>query len=256
MLDENKDEGQNDTQTAAKPEEKDEHRIPKHRFDQVNNELKAFKELGLSPTEIVEMAAEYRNLVENQLAKKEEGKKESKIDETRRRELREGLLEIAPELAQIPGLLDEVKKTKITADTAELQQLEAINEKASNLCQDMFEAAGFDLEKNAKLYDRLERMIANEIYTDKDLTHRFYRGDMKVVRELFKQYEEDVLAHVVKPAKPSTKDLPYLSGKRGLSLPASALDDKVRSGKPLTREEQNQMHKEVFALMQQQQGED
>lgn len=227
--------------------QQEDHRIPKQRFDEVNNALREFKEIGLSPGDIREMAAEYRALVEKSLS---EPVKPGKIDEARRKELRDGLLEVMPELAHIPGLLDTVTKTKLTADTAEHQQLAQMNERASDLCGTLFEASGFSRDTHPALYTKMEHVIANDIYTNPEKAKRFYRGDLKVVRETFQEYADDILAHVVKPAKPPTKDLSYLPGKKGLSLPASALDDRIKSGKPLTRDEMSQLHRETFSLMQ------
>lgn len=233
-------------------DKKEEHKIPKHRFDEVNNKYKEYAELGLTPADIREMAAEYRALVEKDNARDDNAKptKESKLDDAKRKELREGLLDIYPELAQIPGLIDDVKKTKVTATTAEHQQIAQMNERATELVTSLFEQEGFTKSKHGKLYDKLEDMIAKDIYADPKLSKRFFRGDLTVVKEVFKEYQEDVLSHVVKPAKPSTKDLSFLSGKKGLSLPASPLDDKVKAGKPLTREEQRELHNEVFSAMQ------
>lgn len=228
----------------------DEQRIPKHRFDEVNSALREFKELGLSPGDIREMAAEYRTMVEKSLEAPAAPAVESKISAERRKELRDGLLEVMPELAQIPGLVDAITKTKVTADTAEQQQVTQLNERASDLCGTLFEASGFSKDTHASLYARLEHVIANDIYTNPDKAKRFYRGDLKVVRETYQEYADDILTHVVKPAKPPTKDLSFLPGKKGLSLPASALDDKVKSGKPLTRDEMSQLHRETFSIMQ------
>lgn len=240
-----------ETTEEAKPQE---HKIPKYRFDEVNNKYKEYAELGLSPADIREMAADYRALVEKSLAREESGAKPTKqstMDDARKAELRAGLLEVMPELAEIEALRADVKKTKVTASITGQQQLLQINERASSLVGELFEAEGFSLDKQAKLCSRLEDVIANDIYTHPEKAKRFYRGDLSVVRETYKEYAEDFLTHVVKPAKQSTKDLASLSGKKGLSLPATPLDDKINAGKPLTRDEQRQMHSDVFALMQQ-----
>jgi hypothetical protein len=243
-------EGQPEPTPAPAPQE--DARIPKQRFDQVNNALREFKELGLSPGDIREMVGEYRALVERMDTPAAASAPQGKIDEARRKELREGLLEVMPELGKLGGLFDEVEQTKVTATTAQRQQLEAMNTRSSDLCQSLFAEHGFDVAKQQKLYDRLETGIANEIYADTEKRLRFFRGDLDVVRETFKEHADDLLAHVVKPAKQPTKDLSFMSNKRGLSLPASPLDEKIKGGKPLTREEMGQMFRDTYSHMQSQ----
>lgn len=235
-------------QTSVKSEDKQEQNIPKHRFDQVNDRLNEYKDLGLSPTDIVELVTEYRNLVEKGLETKKPTQ-ESKMDDARREELRKGLRDIAPEIDEIASLKEELKKTKATASTQELQQLQQISKAASARTKELFREAGFSTETYSKLYKKLEDAVANDIYTDAEKNRRYYSGDIDVVTETFEEYRENFLSHVPKP-KVEEKDLSFLSGKKGLTLPASALDDKVKAGKPLTRDEMKALHAEVFSLMQ------
>lgn len=224
--------------------------IPKHRFDEVNNRYQEYNALGLTPGDIQELIAEYRNLSTKATEKPATPKAEPTISDEERARIRKSLLEVYPELENLPGLISDVKKTKVTADTAELQQINLINDRATALVASMFTESGFDPIKQKKLFDKIETAVANDIYTNKDKRTRLYRGDTSVVQNTYREYEADILAHVVKPAKPPTKDLAFLSGKKGLSLPASPLDEKIKAGASLTRDEQRAMHDEVFALMQ------
>jgi hypothetical protein len=237
---------------AKKEEARDESKwIPKHRFDQVNTELRAYRETELSAADIREMAADYRALVEKELAQQgTPPTAQSKLDDAKRAEYRAGLIDIYPELGGLEELKEDVRRTKATATLTEQQQLVALNDKASAYVAKLFENDGFSLDEQADLCGSVEDVVANAIYNSPDLARRFYRGDLAVVKEVYKRYADSILAHVVKPAKKPTKDLSSFSGKQGLSLPSSSLDDKLKQGKSLTREEMSQLHRETFSLMQ------
>ena len=219
--------------------------IPKHRFDQINDKLNEYKELGLSPTDIIELVTEYRHLVDKQVDAKSVPAAEAARDE----ELRKGIKKLVPEIDDIAEIKADVQRTKATSHAQELQTINKINREASNHTKALFKDAGFSTETYSELYKTLEDAVANDIYNNPDKQSRFYAGDIDVVTETFKKYETAILSHVPKPKK-EEKDLSFLSGKKGLTLPASALDDKVRAGKPLTRDEMRAMHNEVFSLMQ------
>lgn len=232
------------------PSAKSENKIPQHRFDEVNGKYREYADLGLSPADIREMYAHYVALVEKEQTSAPSGKPKSTMDDAKREELRKGLLEIAPELADIPGLLESVKRTQATASSTEHQQITQLNERAAGTVERLFESEGFTKEDHGKLYARIEDVVAKDVYNDPDKFRRFRRGDLSVVTETFQEVKDDILAHVVKPAKSPTKDLSFVSGKKGLTLPASPLDKKISEGKPLTRDELMQMHRETFAHMQ------
>lgn len=221
--------------------------IPKHRFDEVNNRYQEYNALGLTPGDIQELIAEYRNLSTRTPPVLKAEPTMSDEDRTR---IRKSLFEVIPEMEGLPTLISDMKKTKITADTTELQQINLINDRATALVASLFTESGFDPIKQKKLFDKIETAVANDIYTDKDKRTRLYRGDTSVVQNTYREYEADILSHVVKLAKPPTKDLAFLSGKKGLSLPVSPLDEKIKAGISLTRDEQRAMHDETFALMQ------
>lgn len=211
-----------DARTSEKKSSKRSEYVPYKRFEKVNKDLQAFRELGLTPTQVRQMAREYTELIDaiNAEQLKEQGssahEKKGRIPEAKRQQLAEDLEEVFPGISKIGKMLEKLGELDHKTELVNKSTLSQTLDRASDRITDLLDGKDFDTD-DKKFVKQVEVMVATAIRGNKKLDARLRSGDLEVVEEVFEEiYDEFLSDYVVKPRKQKSRIPNLLRQSQGL----------------------------------------
>jgi hypothetical protein len=206
--------------------------LPKHRFDEVAQRMKAYESFG-TPEQLQAALAKLAELEKMPPTEKKEAIDELSDDD---KEIRDNLLRLFPQLKEI----DKIKGTNEQLIAREQEQAQA-REKAlfdsgTNKIKELCEKNGLDCSSERRLKVHIGG-VTDFLHANPELADKFYRqGDVSVIQSAFDEYFKEVFSGFQRKAKveilndkDNQKKLPKAPIKSG----APPVDQK----KPLTKEQ-------------------
>lgn len=213
-----------------------EQKIPYARFKEVNDQLKAYKEMG-DPEEIAQLIEDHGTLT-TALRRQKQSEPESKPTKPDPK-LQEKRDLIAQQFSELFGvdpreLKDALGALKSRQDVTDQNVSSKLRSEATALVVKLAKAAGY---VDPEQLNTIENEVASHVLygSDKNLK-RFFAGDLSVVEEVFTQRnEKNFSKNMVKslPQKRQT-NLSTLNGSQGLA-------GEGKSQKTLSKEEINKL---------------
>lgn len=217
-----------DSGTEAEEGSAKENRIPQSRFNEVNSELKAWKEIGkeygLSPAEVRQVLGDYATILE-QAQKEKPAAKETKpaakggLSDEQRQQALERLESVIPGISKLPDLVQSLHGKQQELSERDISKN---RQEASRLVSGLAKQHGYigDEEKDAGTLKYIEDMVASRVYSNRKDAAAFESGDFEVVKRAFDAVEKEFLSQRVAKVKQTTpRPFPsLLSGSRGLGV--------------------------------------
>lgn len=192
--------------------------IPYTRFKEVNDQLKAYKELGMAPEELGELFEVLSMIPPEQLQQVLTANRGSdpnrttapaQPDDAETKQLRAMLERAYPELAQMKQMVGGMSAAQ---QRQQVEFAEARAERATSVLTGLATEAGYTAE-DAK---QLEPVVVALIDADPALLRRWRTGDVTVVNEAFQRFASGLTAPLVRSAAAKTKGIKD-ANKRGLA---------------------------------------
>ena len=185
--------GEEEVDESTSSQGKKDQAIPKKRFDQVNNALREFKSLGLSPADIRKAVEGYNSLLSN-LQEQDSQKTGSarptpKITGAKREQLLSDLEDLIPGITKLGSIIDRVdgveQHATITGEAARRQVLsDAVLRIPELLSDNKFDATDKAFVK------QIEVQISHAIRSDPAALKRLMSGDLSIVDEVFSHFNK------------------------------------------------------------------
>ena len=203
-----------DSGESSSSQGKKDQAIPKKRFDQVNNALREFKSLGLTPADIRKAVDGYNSLLSNlrdQESQKTDGDRQApKITGVKREKLLSDLEDLIPGITKISSIMDRVQGVEQHATvTGEAARRQVLSDAVSRI-PELLGDSKFDIsDKN--FVKQVEVQISNAIRSDPSALNRLLSGDLSIVDEVFGHFNKTFYSKYAGAKKLAPKkDLPTL----------------------------------------------